>query len=281
MMKLRPSLLAASIFAASWSFAAQAVAQTATPQAASAPSFEPSEGQPGKDVIWLPTSEVLVDRMLEMAKLTPRDRLVDLGSGDGRLVITAAKRGATAHGIEYNPDMVELSQRAAKAEGVSQRATFEKADIFESDFSKATIVTLFLLPDLNMRLRPTLLAMKPGTRIVSNSFNMGDWEPDQTQQVTEGCRTYCQAYQWTVPAQAAGTWRLGNGRELVLEQTFQMLEGTLREGGQARPVTDARMVGTRIQFTVADQRYTGEVKGSAMQGTVAGGGAWKATRAAR
>jgi hypothetical protein len=279
MMNVRPSLLAAAISVASWAWAGPAAAQnTATPAAAPAPAYQPSEGQAGKDVIWIPTSQVLVDRMLEMAKLTPQDRLVDLGSGDGRLVITAAKRGAIAHGIEYNPDMVALSKRAAQAEGVSTRATFEKADIFESDFSNATVVTLFLLPELNMRLRPTLLAMKPGTRIVSNSFNMDDWEPDQVQRVVEGCRTYCEAYQWTVPAQVAGTWRLGNGQELVLEQTFQMLKGTLRQSGQAFPVRDARMVGNQIQFTVDGLRYAGEVKGRDMQGKVNGGNAWMATR---
>ena len=167
--------------------------------------------------------------MLEMAKLTPEDRLVDLGSGDGRLVITAAKRGATARGIEFNPEMVALSRRAAAAEGVAGRATFEQADIFESDFSDATVVTLFLLPDLNIRLRPTLLNMKPGTRVVSNSFTMDKWQPDEVARVKEGCTTYCDAYKWVIPANAAGTWRMAD-QELVLTQTFQMLEGTLRIG---------------------------------------------------
>lgn len=279
MMKLRRSLLAAAICTTCWALGVPAFAQTTAPKPApAAPVYQPSEGQAGKDVIWIPTSQVLVDRMLEMAKLTPQDHLIDLGSGDGRLVITAAQRGATAHGIEYNPDMVALSKRAAQAEGVSQRATFEKADIFESDFSKATVITMFLLPELNMRLRPTLLAMKPGTRIVSNSFNMDDWEPDQVQRVVEGCRTYCEAYQWTVPAQVAGTWRMGNGQELVLEQTFQKVKGTLRQGGQALPVRDARLVGTQIQFTVDGLRYAGEVKGGDMQGRVNGGSAWRATR---
>ncbi|MDO9134568.1 cyclopropane-fatty-acyl-phospholipid synthase family protein [Hydrogenophaga sp.] len=277
MMNFRPSLIAAAVCAASMALSGPALAQTAPAQPE--PTFEPSEGQAGKDVIWLPTSQVLVDRMLAMARLTPKDHLIDLGSGDGRLVITAAKRGATAHGIEYNPDFVAFSQRAAQAEGVSQRATFEKADIFESDFSKATVITLFLLPDLNMRLRPTLLDMKPGTRVVSNSFNMGDWTPDQTAEVTEGCQSYCQAFQWTVPAKVAGTWRLGDGRELVLKQSFQMLEGSLRQGGQARPISEARMDGPRISFVAGGQRYAGEVNGQRMQGTVAGGTQWRATQA--
>lgn len=277
MIKIPRSVLLAAICTACWSVNGQLLAQPiAVPNA---PAYQPAEGQAGKDVMWIPTSQVLVDRMLEMAKLTPQDYLVDLGSGDGRLVITAAQRGAMAHGIEYNADMVALSRRAAQAEGVSTRATFQKADIFESDFSRATVVTMFLLPELNMRLRPTLLAMKPGTRIVSNSFNMEDWVPDQVQRVVEGCRTYCEAYQWTVPAQVAGTWQLGNGQELVLEQTFQMLNGTLRQRGQAFPLRDARMTGTQIQFTVDGLRYAGEVKGSDMQGRVNGGSAWMATRA--
>ena len=148
-------------------------------------NFTPHSGQAGKDVVWVPTPQALVDTMLNLAKGTSADYVVDLGSGDGRLVITAAKRGATALGIEYNPDMVALAQRNAKEEGVSAKAKFEHADIFETDFSKATVVTLFLLTELNVRLRPTILDMKPGTRIVSNTFDMRDWEPDQTIQIYE------------------------------------------------------------------------------------------------
>ena len=170
-----------------------------------------------------------------------------------------------------------LSQRAARAEGVATRATFEKADIFESDFSKATVITMFLLPDLNLQLRPTLLAMKPGTRIVSNSFDLGDWQPDQTQQVTENCRTYCEAYQWTVPAQVEGTWRLADGSELSLKQTYQMLEGTFGKGSDVRAVSGARMDGTRIRFTVGADRYVGEVTPGRMQGSVNDGArSWRA-----
>lgn len=273
----RKSFIAAAICVAAWAAAAPAWSQTPAPATAS--DYVPSEGQAGKDVIWLPTALSLANLMLEMAKVTPKDHVIDLGSGDGRLVITAAKRGATAHGIEYNPDLVELSKRNAQAEGVSKRATFEKADIFESDFSKATVITLFLLPELNMRLRPTLLDMKPGTRIVSNSFDMGDWAPDETQRVVEGCDSYCEAYKWTVPAKVAGTWRLGRGQELVLEQTFQMLEGTLSRSGQALPISEARMDGNRISFIAGGARYAGEVKGRSMQGMVDGASNWKATRA--
>lgn len=245
--------------------------------AAGSPDYKPSVGQPGKDVVWVPTNQALVDRMLSMAKLTASDYLVDLGSGDGRTVITAAKRGARAHGIEFNPDMVALSKRAAAAEGVADRATFVNADIFQSDFSTATVVTLFLLPDLNLRLRPTLLNMKPGTRVVSNSFMMEDWQPDETAQVSEGCATFCNAYKWVVPAKVAGTWQ-GGGKSLMLTQTFQMLQGTLREGGNSMAIIDARMDGARITFTVGNDRYAGQVDGNVMRGTINGTTAWSATR---
>src|SRR5690349_15704415 len=147
-----------------------------------AKEFEPRVGQEGKDVIWVPTPQALVDKMLDMAKVTPRDYVIDLGSGDGRTVITAAKRGARALGIEYNPEMVELSKRNAAKEGVSDKASFMKADLFESDFSQATVITMFLLPEINLQLRPKILELKPGTRVVSNTFTMGDWTADETAQ---------------------------------------------------------------------------------------------------
>ena len=159
-----------------------------------AEKFEPTVGQEGKDVVWVPTPQALVDKMLDMAKLTPNDIHYDLGSGDGRTVITAAKRGATAFGVEFNPKMVELSRANAEAEGVTGKATFVQGDIFKTDFSKANVITLFLLPELNERLRPTILDMKPGTRVVSNSFSMGNWQPDERVEVTEDCRGYCRAH---------------------------------------------------------------------------------------
>src|ERR687898_365989 len=165
---------------------AQAAAQTKP--------FEPQVGQAGKDVVWVPTPQALVDKMLDLAKVTPQDFLIDLGSGDGRTVITAAKRGARALGIEYNPDMVELSKRNAAADGVSDRSTFVKADLFESDFSQATVITMFLLPTINMQLRPKILDLKPGTRIVSNSFDMGEWKADATGNADGGCGGWCTAY---------------------------------------------------------------------------------------
>jgi SAM-dependent methyltransferase len=247
---------------------------------APAKDYEPQVGQRGKDVIWVPTPQALVDRMLDMAKVTPKDYVVDLGSGDGRTVITAAKRGATALGIEYNPDMVELSKRNAAKAGVGDKATFVHGDIFKSDFSRADVVTMFLLSSLNLKLRPTLLAMKPGTRLVSNTFDMGDWKADQIEQVTDGCGGYCRAYLWIVPAKVEGTWTLGES-ELVLEQKYQMVAGTLKTGNVVAPITDGRLNADQITFRAGGTEYTGWVKGNAMEGTAKGGGAdakWQATR---
>lgn len=271
-MILRKSLAVAVCLAA---FGSQAWAQTST--LSTTPTYEPSVGQPGKDVVWVPTPQALVDRMLDMAGLTPQDRLVDLGSGDGRTVITAAQRGAKARGIEFNPDMVALSRKAAETAGVTDRVVFEEADILKTDFSEATVLTLFLLPELNVRLRPTILDMKPGTRVVSNSFTMGDWEPDDTSRVTEGCSNYCNAMKWIVPAKVAGTWKL-NGQTLELTQTYQKLEGTLQDKGTPVAIADGRMDGAKIHFKVGDKHYAGEVSGDAIQGTIDGGTAWKATR---
>src|SRR3954468_17324613 len=169
-------------------------------QAQPAKEYEPQVGQEGKDVVWVPTPQALVDKMLDMAKVTPKDFVMDLGSGDGRTVITAAKRGARAQGIEYNPDMVELAKRNAAKEGISDKATFVKADLFETDFSQASVITMFLLPDINLKLRPKILDLKPGTRIVSNTFTMDDWSPDETSTVGGDCSAWCTALFWLVPA---------------------------------------------------------------------------------
>jgi hypothetical protein len=212
--------------------------------------------------------------MLDLAKVTPQDYVIDLGSGDGRTVIAAAKRGATALGIEFNPDMVELSQRNAQTAGVSSKATFVKADLFESDFSKATVVTMFLLPTINMKLRPKILDMKPGTRIVTNTFTMEDWEPDETATVTEGCTNWCNALFWVVPAKVEGSWQMPQG-ELKLTQKFQMISGTLG----STPV-EGRLRGTDITFTAGSAKYSGRVNGNQMQGNATGtnGSNWSATR---
>lgn len=249
-------------------------AQTAAPAPAQSESYAPESGQPGKDVVWVPTPDTLVERMLDMAKATPQDFLIDLGSGDGRTVIAAAQRGLKAHGIEYNPEMVALSQRRAQAAGVADRATFAKADIFESDFSKAQVITLFLLPELNERLRPQILELEPGTRIVSNSFRMGDWEPDRTDRV-EGCNQWCTAHLWLVPAKVEGSWRLGE-QELKLAQKYQMLSGTLG----TTPIENGRLDGKQISFTAGGVAYTGTVTGTAMSGSATGGSManWTATK---
>ena len=198
---VRDVALASIIIGAS----ACSIAQT---QTQSGTTFEPTVGQAGKDVVWVPTPQALVDKMLDMAKVTTSDTVYDLGSGDGRTVITAAKRGARAFGIEYNPDMVELSKRNAAKEGVTGKATFQQADLFKTDFSQATVVTMFLLPDINIKLRPKILGMKPGTRVVSNSFTMGEWSADETATVGEGCSSWCTAYLWIVPAKFDGAWHL-------------------------------------------------------------------------
>ncbi len=244
------------------------------------PEYKPQIGQGGKDVIWVPTPQSLVDKMLEIAKVTPQDFVVDLGSGDGRTVITAAELGATALGIEFNPSLVELSKRNAVKAGVSDRATFLSADIFASDFSKATVVTMFLLPSLNVKLRPTILDMKPGTRVVSNSFDMGDWKPDLTALASRDCTGYCKAYLWIVPAKVEGTWQLGNS-ELSLQQTYQFFTGKLTTGSAIVPIADGKLEADKITFTSGGTRYLGQVKGDVMEGTsfLAGREArWQASR---
>jgi hypothetical protein len=237
--------------------------------------FEPTVGQAGKDVVWVPTPQALVEKMLDLAKVTPQDLVMDLGSGDGRTVITAAKRGARAIGIEYNPDMVELSRRNAAQAGVSERATFEQADLFQTDFSKATVVTMFLLPDINLRLRPKILDMRPGTRIVSNSFTMDDWEPDQRETIEKDCTSWCTALFWIVPAKVDGTWKMPNGT-LTIAQKFQTFTGTLG----STPITAGRLRGEEISFTAGSAKYTGKVNGNKIEGTISGGssGSWSATR---
>jgi len=242
---------------------------------------QPQVGQDGKDVVWIPTAESLVERILDMAKVTPQDYVIDLGSGDGRMVIAAARRGARALGIEYNPDMVRIAQDNAAHQGVSDKASFIKADLFESDFSQATVVTMFLLPDLNLKLRPRILGLKPGTRIVSNTFTMGEWLADETAAVSDGCTSWCTALMWVVPARVAGTWRLSRG-ELTLKQEFQLISGTLKSESGSSPIIGGVLRGDQIRFGVGTIQYAGRVMGNEIQGTVKSGGseeAWTATRA--
>jgi precorrin-6B methylase 2 len=247
---LRPAL-AFSLAAASALALAQAPATT---------TYEPTVGQEGKDVVWVPTPQSVVDKMLDMAKVTAKDFVIDLGSGDGRTVITAAKRGARALGIEYNPDMVALSRRNAEKEGVAGKAEFRKADLFETDFSQATVITMFLLPDINLKLRPKILDLRPGTRIVSNTFTMGEWQADAQTDLSTSCgASYCHALLWIVPAKVAGTYKVPQG-ELTLKQEFQVLTGALTSAGRTQKVS-GKVNGNDITYSANGTAYRARLNG--------------------
>ena len=247
--------------------------------ALAAEPFTPQIGQEGKDVIWVPTPNTLIDKMLDAAKVTPNDYVIDLGSGDGRTVIAAAKRGARALGIEYNPDMVELSKKNAAEAGVAGKANFIKADIFESDYSQATVITMYLLPQLNLKLRPKILDLKAGTRIVSHAFTMDDWRADETVTSQDNASYSRTAYLWIVPAKVEGSWQSAQG-EIVFKQTFQMLSGTLKSNGNTVAIGNGRLRGDQISFSAGGAEYTGRVNGSTIEGSIRGGsgGNWTATR---
>jgi precorrin-6B methylase 2 len=242
-----------------------ALAQAPQAKPAAPSAYEPQSGQAGKDVVWVPTPQVVVDKMLDMAKVTKDDFVMDLGSGDGRTVITAAKRGARAMGVEYNPDMVALSKRNAEKEGVSARATFVKADLFETDFSRASVITMFLLPSLNLKLRPKILGLKPGTRVVSNSFTMDEWQAEEivTLGAETGCTSFCTAYFWIVPAQVAGTHKIPQG-ELKLTQRFQMLSGSLSTQGKTFAL-EGRVRGEDFTFSAGGREYHGRMNGKSLE----------------
>ena len=242
-------------------FSTLAIAQAQRAPATS--SFEPEVGQPGKDVVWVPTPQAVVDKMLDLTRVSSKDYVIDLGSGDGRTVITAAKRGAHALGVEYNPDMVALSKRNAEAAGVADRVEFVQADLFETDLSKATVITMFLLPDINLKLRPKLLGLKPGTRIASNTFTMGDWQPDVKQTIESCDGSWCTALFWIVPARVAGQYKLPQG-ELTLKQSFQMLSGTLTNGERTVPIK-GRVRGEEIIFTAGGKEYHGRYNGKQVE----------------
>jgi hypothetical protein len=246
------------------------VAALTVPFAVSAQKFEPQVGQAGKDVIWVPTPDEVVDRMLTMAQVGPNDFHMDLGSGDGKIVIAAAKRGAKALGIEYNPDMVKVAQDNAQKAGVAEKASFRRADIFQTDFSQATVITLYLLPALNMKLRPTILSMRPGTRVVSHSFTMEDWEADEISTM-DGRR----AYFWVVPASVQGSWILeanNQKADVQLEQVFQKINGSVNLGALQGGLRDAKLRGSNISFAYVDNTgmrrdFTGRVNGPRMEGS--------------
>ena len=254
--------------------AAQAQAQTqATPD-----QYKPTVGQPGKDAVWVPTSPALVEKMLDMARVTKNDFVMDLGSGDGRNIIAAAKRGARGVGVEWNADLVTLSNRAAEKEGVGNLAKFVQGDMYAADVSKATVLALFLLTENMDKMVDKFLAMKPGTRIVVNTFGISGWTPDESEKIENDCTNWCTSQLWIVPAKAEGTWTLPQG-ELTLKQEFQMLSGSLH----GQPIANGRMRGERIQFTSATgAQIEGRVVGDTMTGTMAVGGTttpFKAVRA--
>jgi len=242
--------------------------------------YEPELGQEGKDVIWYPTPQVLVDKMLDMAKLTPADYLIDLGSGDGRIVITAAKRGVNAAGIEYNPDMVEFAKKNAAKEGVADKTDFIKADLYEYDLSKATVITMFLLPEINLKMRPKLLELKPGTRIITNTFSMQDWTYDEMQEIDDESITWNTAYLWIVPAKVEGTWKCNEG-ELKLAQNYQMVSGNLNSGGKSMEITSGKLRGDEFRFVCNGANYKCRVNKNSIKGSMEKNGkvsSWEAIK---
>ena len=269
--------------------AAHALAQSPPSESLKRKPYEPSIGQAGKDVIWVPSPDKVVERMLQMAQTTSRDLVVDLGSGDGRIIITAAQRfGARAMGVEFNPDMVALSRENARKAGVADKVSIVQGDFFKVDFSEASVVALYLLPDLNIGLRRKILAMRPGTRVVSHSFDMEDWEPDELSML-DGKR----AYFWVVPAKVAGRWTLaldGSTTQPVdvgFEQEFQKLKGYAHVGEALAGLRDARLRGARIRFAYVDAKgvrraFSGQVTGDRMEGDYrsdpGGQGHWRAVK---
>lgn len=243
--------------------------------------FTPYVGLPGKDVIWLPAELTMVNKMLDMGGVTSHDVVVDLGSGDGRIVIGAAKRGAQGIGVELNTELVALSKRYAAKEGVAGRAQFVQQDLFEFDLARADVITLFLLDSINLKLRPKLLELRPGTRVVSNTFTMDDWRPDKVEHddAKPECMFNCSAYLWIIPGKVQGTWRFEGG-ELVLAQTFQMLSGTFTGGAEPIKAT-GEMRGAELRVTAGAVRFIGQVSGNVIEGSRIAGGVqhrWRATR---
>lgn len=265
-----------------WAAAAAAVLVVAVATAqepARKEPFKPVVGMPGKDAVWVPTSHEMIETMLDLAKVTPRDFVIDLGSGDGRAIIAAAKRGARGRGVEYNADLVEYSRRVAKEAGVADKAEFVQGDMYAADISDATVLALFLLPANIERLVPNFLALPPGTRIVANTFWVEGWSPDETVTMQESCESWCTAHLFIIPARVEGRWKLPDG-ELTLTQEYQMLGGTLTSNGTSMPVS-GRLRGDQITFTAGGTEYTGRVDGNTMQGAVqasTGSATWSATR---
>ncbi len=257
------------------------VLSSASAQTTTQEKFEPKPGQAGKDVVWVPSPPEMVNKMMEMAKVSPSDFVIDLGSGDGRNVIAAAKIGARALGVEFNPDMVALSRRLAQEAGVAEKAQFVEGDMYEYDISKATVMALFLLPVNMNRLAPKFFNLAPGSRIVANTFGIEGWEPDErtTLPASSECESWCEALLWIVPAKVAGTWSVPGGT-LTLTQDYQIVKGTLAVGSGNENIS-GRLRGDEITFTANGSYYRGKVSGNTITGTVAtpkGEIAWTATR---
>jgi hypothetical protein len=251
-------------FVSRWIVIAAVMTAIARPGAAqTATDFVPEVGQPGKDVVWVPSPPETVEKMMEVGQIGPQDFVIDLGSGDGRNVIAAAKRGARGLGVEYNPDMVELSKRIAAKEGVADRAQFVQGDMFQADFSKATALVLFLLPSNLLQLRDKIFDLQPGTRVVLNTFGIQDWMPDE--QVTlENCSSWCNVMLNIVPAKVAGTWRLAQG-DLTLAQQYQMVTGTMKMSDGRTLAVTGRLRGTEITLSGDGREYKGRVNGNTLE----------------
>lgn len=251
--------------------------------AAPARPFEPVSGQAGKDVVWVPSPPDMVNKLMELGKVTPADFVIDLGSGDGRNVIAAARLGARALGVEYNPEMVALSRKLAQEAGVAEKAQFVEADMYTYDISKATVMALFLLPVNMNRLAPKFFALAPGSRIVANTFGIDGWEPDErvTLPQTSECETWCEALLWIVPAKIAGTWAMGDNDTMTLTQEYQAVQGTVTSGGATQTVVMGRLRGEELTFIANGMTYKGLARGNTIEGTITtpmGAVPWRATR---
>ena len=233
----------------------------------------PALSQEGRgDVVYVPTPQIVVDEMLRMAKIGPKDFLIDLGSGDGRFVITAAKKfGARGFGVDLDTYLLGLANKAAQSEGVADRARFMEQNLFETDLSQATVISSYLLPEMNLKLRPKILALRPGTRVVAHDYHMGAWYPDDQRDIpvpekTVGTPGVSYLYYWVVPAKVAGRWQTNlnvAGKEvpyeIAFDQTFQILEGTLRAGSESAPLR-GRLSGDQVTFTTQPKGSPGNMR---------------------